>query len=51
MSLVATSHSAKEARQIYRIGEFYANADETLARNGFAPNRNPASASPLRRIA
>ena len=31
--------SAKEARQIYRIGEFYANADETLARNGFAPNR------------
>jgi len=27
------------ARRIYRIGEFYANADETLARNGFAPNR------------
>jgi uncharacterized protein (DUF849 family) len=30
---------AKEARKIYRIGEFYQNADETLARNGFAPNR------------
>ena len=28
-----------EARRIYRIGEFYASADETLARNGFAPNR------------
>ena len=31
----------KEARRIYRIGEFYANADETLAKNGFAPNRKP----------
>jgi len=30
---------AKAARRIYRIGEFYKNADETLARNGFAPNR------------
>ena len=29
----------KEARRIYRIGEFYKNADETLARNGYAPNR------------
>jgi beta-keto acid cleavage enzyme len=29
----------QEARRIYRIGEFYKNADETLARNGFAPNR------------
>ena len=28
-----------EARRIYRIGEFYKNADETLAKNGFAPNR------------
>jgi uncharacterized protein (DUF849 family) len=28
-----------EARKIYRIGEFYKNADETLAKNGFAPNR------------
>jgi uncharacterized protein (DUF849 family) len=30
-----------EARRIYRIGEFYKNADETLARNGFTPNRKP----------
>jgi uncharacterized protein (DUF849 family) len=29
----------KEARRIYRIGEFYGNADVTLARNGFAPSR------------
>src|SRR5277367_1938617 len=29
----------KEAKRIYRLGEFYKNADETLARNGFAPNR------------
>ena len=28
-----------EARKIYRIGEFYGSADETLARNGFAPSR------------
>jgi hypothetical protein len=31
--------NGKEARQIYRIGEFYGSADETLARNGFTPNR------------
>jgi len=31
----------KESRRIYRIGEFYKNADETLAMNGFAPNRKP----------
>lgn len=36
--------SAKEARRIYKIGQFYANADETLASNGFAPNRKPAPA-------
>jgi hypothetical protein len=34
--------NAKEARQIYRIGEFYKSADETLAKNGFAPNRKPS---------
>jgi len=34
--------TGKEARRIYRIGEFYKNADETLARNGFAPNRRHA---------
>jgi len=31
--------NGKEARQIYKIGTFYENADEALARNGFAPNR------------
>lgn len=31
--------NGKEARKIYRMGEFYKNADETLAKNGFAPNR------------
>ena len=30
-----------EARSIYRIGTFYNSADETLAANGFAPNRKP----------
>jgi uncharacterized protein (DUF849 family) len=32
--------TADEARRIYRLGEFYNSADETLARNGFAPNLN-----------
>jgi uncharacterized protein (DUF849 family) len=31
----------KKAREIYKIGTFYKNADETLAANGFAPNRKP----------
>ncbi|MCM2318890.1 MAG: 3-keto-5-aminohexanoate cleavage protein [Pseudomonas sp.] len=33
--------NGKEAREIYRIGTFYKDADETLAKNGFAPNRKP----------
>ena len=33
--------TAKEAREIYKIGTFYKDADETLAENGFAPNRKP----------
>jgi uncharacterized protein (DUF849 family) len=33
--------NGKEARQIYKIGTFYKNADEALAKNGFAPNRKP----------
>jgi uncharacterized protein (DUF849 family) len=37
--------SGKEARQVYRLGEFYKDADETLARNGFAPNRKPRQQS------
>ena len=30
--------SCAEAREIYKIGTFYQDADETLAANGFAPN-------------
>jgi hypothetical protein len=33
--------TAQEAREIYKIGTFYSTADETLAANGFAPNRKP----------
>jgi uncharacterized protein (DUF849 family) len=36
--------NGKEARQIYKIGTFYENADETLAKNGFAPSRKPRQA-------
>jgi uncharacterized protein (DUF849 family) len=43
--------SGREAREIYRIGEFYASADETLARNGFAPNRKLKRHSALQRAA
>jgi uncharacterized protein (DUF849 family) len=31
--------TADEARRIYRIGEFYQSTEETLARAGYAPNR------------
>jgi uncharacterized protein (DUF849 family) len=31
--------SGKEAKEIYRIGTWYADADETLAAHGMAPNR------------
>ncbi len=38
-----------QARAIYRIGEHYASADETLARLGYAPNRKPGErGAPLR---
>ncbi|MCP2293272.1 3-keto-5-aminohexanoate cleavage protein [Nocardia amikacinitolerans] len=33
--------TAKDARDIYKIGTTYADADETLARLGYAPNRRP----------
>ena len=33
--------NGKEARQIYKVGTFYGSVDETLAKNGFAPNRKP----------
>ncbi|MFC7761678.1 3-keto-5-aminohexanoate cleavage protein [Catellatospora bangladeshensis] len=31
----------KEARDIYKIGEYWDTADEALAKLGFAPNRKP----------
>ena len=31
--------TAKEAREICHIGDFYDTVDETLATNGFTPNR------------
>ncbi|MBK9134581.1 MAG: 3-keto-5-aminohexanoate cleavage protein [Betaproteobacteria bacterium] len=41
-----------QARAIYRIGEHYRSADETLARVGWMPNRRPgASDAPLREAA
>ena len=41
-----------QAQQIYRIGEHYGSADETLARLGWAPNRRPGErGAPLRRVA
>ena len=43
--------NGKEARAIYRIGEFYKSADETLARNGFAPNRKPKQPGRLKQAA
>lgn len=33
--------SGKDAHRICRIGEFYKDVDETLAKNGFAPNPKP----------
>jgi len=44
--------SGKEAKRICRIGEFYGDVDETLAANGFAPDRKPgAGGSTLRAVA
>jgi uncharacterized protein (DUF849 family) len=36
--------TGKEAKKICKIGEFYGSTEETLAKNGFAPNRKPVSA-------
>jgi uncharacterized protein (DUF849 family) len=43
--------SGKEAREICRIGQFYQDADEALAKNGFAPNRKPRPRSQALRAA
>ena len=41
--------TAKQAREISRIGVFYDTADEALAANGFAPNRNGGTQGYLRK--
>jgi uncharacterized protein (DUF849 family) len=41
--------NTEEARHTYRIGKFYGSADETLAANGFAPNRKPTVCKPVSR--
>ena len=43
--------SAKEAREICKIGVFYDSVEETLAANGFAPNRNGGQQGYLRKAA
>jgi uncharacterized protein (DUF849 family) len=44
--------TGEQARQIYRIGEHYSSVEETLARLGYAPNRQPGErGAPLRRVA
>jgi uncharacterized protein (DUF849 family) len=43
--------TADEARAIYRIGEHYHSVDETLARNGFPPNRLPGQVGFLQHAA
>ncbi|SOY97388.1 conserved hypothetical protein [Cupriavidus taiwanensis] len=43
--------SAREAREIQKIGVFYDTVEETLAANGFAPNRNGGNQGFLRKAA
>ncbi|HXE21748.1 MAG TPA: 3-keto-5-aminohexanoate cleavage protein [Rhodoferax sp.] len=43
--------TAKQAREICRIGVFYDTAEEALLANGFAPNRNGAQQGFLRKAA
>jgi len=40
-----------QAREILQIGVFYDTVEESLARNGFAPNRNGAQQGFLRKVA
>lgn len=43
--------SARQAREICRIGVFYDTVEESLRANGFAPNRNGAQQGYLRKVA
>lgn len=39
-----------EAKKIYRLGEHYSGASETLARLGMVPNRRPGQRGPMLRV-
>ncbi|MEZ0307018.1 MAG: 3-keto-5-aminohexanoate cleavage protein, partial [Ramlibacter sp.] len=43
--------TAKEAREICKIGVFYDTVEETLAANGFAPNATGRQQGHLRKVA
>ena len=43
--------TAQQAREICKIGVFYDSVEETLAANGFSPNRNGANQGFLRKAA
>ena len=43
--------TAQQAREICKIGVFYETADEALAANGFAPNRNGGNQGFLQKAA
>ena len=43
--------NGKEAREILKIGVFYETVEETLAANGYSPNRNGGNQGFLRKAA
>ena len=50
-SLPTADFLAELVREIYKIGTFYDSANETLAENGFAPNRKPGTRGATLRLA
>ena len=41
--------TGKEAREIYRLDEYWGSADEALAKLGYPPNRRPGQVGVLHR--